>query len=62
MISWVSSKDFFDVGQSGVHPGNTLAKIWLHNSRYETRKEENNTESFYILGLPSESYHKTLKI
>ncbi len=49
-MAGVSSKDFFDVGQSGVHPGNNLVKIWLHNSRYETRKEENNTESFCILG------------
>jgi hypothetical protein len=30
----VSSEDFFDVGQSGVHPGNNLVKFGYIN-RYE---------------------------
>jgi hypothetical protein len=43
--------------QSVDHSQNKFSQIWLHTP-YESRKKKLKTESFYILGLHTGTYHK----
>jgi hypothetical protein len=43
----VSSKDFFDVGQSSVHPGNNLVKFgYIIGMKLEKKKIKQNPSTF----------------